>query len=177
MGLEPGGEMSQSTESDTESLALEAGRALRAAGLRAVTAESCTGGALAKALTDIPGSSQWFERGYVTYSNAAKKHDLGVEALTLESQGAVSAAVAEQMAAGALRVSGADVALGITGIAGPDGGTLEKPVGLVYLAIAHRGGEGSVRRELFAGDRAAVRAQAVAAALRLLARAAGPGKI
>ena len=164
--------MSHGVGTDSESLAMTAARALRAAGLRAVTAESCTGGALASALTDIPGSSEWFERGYVTYSNEAKMQDLGVDRGTLESHGAVSAAVAEQMVAGALRVTGVDLAVGITGIAGPDGGSLEKPVGLVYLAIGRRGGAVSVRRELFPGDRAAVRAAAVGAALRLLAQAA-----
>ncbi len=168
--------MSLGVESDSQLLAIAAGRALLAAGLRAVTAESCTGGALAAALTDVPGSSQWFERGYVTYSNAAKMQDLGVARVTLESHGAVSAAVAEQMVTGALRVSGADVAVGITGIAGPDGGTLEKPVGLVYLAIGRRGVAVDVRRELFAGDRAAVRAAAVAAALRLLEQIDEPGR-
>ena len=164
--------MTHTSEAHNELLAAEVGRALLAAGLRAVTAESCTGGGLASALTDVPGSSQWFERGYVTYSNAAKMQDLGVERLTLETHGAVSASVAEQMVAGALEVSGADVAVGITGIAGPDGGTLEKPVGLVYLAIGRRGGAVRVHRELFAGDRAAVRSAAVAAALRLLRQAA-----
>jgi nicotinamide-nucleotide amidase len=164
--------MSHTSEPNNELLAAEAGRALLAAGLRAVTAESCTGGGLASALTDVPGSSQWFERGYVTYSNAAKMQDLGVERLALKTHGAVSASVAEQMVVGALEVSGADVAVGITGIAGPDGGTLEKPVGLVYLAIGRRGGAVRVLRELFPGDRAAVRRAAVAAALRLLTQAA-----
>jgi PncC family amidohydrolase len=164
--------MTDSTESDTEGLAAAAGRALLAAGLRAVTAESCTGGGVASALTDVPGSSQWFERGYVTYSNEAKMQDLGVERTSLETHGAVSAAVAEQMALGALRASGADLAVGITGVAGPDGGTLEKPVGLVYLALGRRGQAPRVVRELFPGDRAAVRSAAVAAALRLLTEAA-----
>ena len=166
--------MSQSAAPDNELLAVLAGRAQLAARLRAVTAESCTGGGVAAALTDVPGSSDWFERGYVTYSNAAKMQDLGVERDVLQTHGAVSAAVAEQMVVGALRVSGADVAVGITGIAGPDGGTLEKPVGLVYLAIGRRGGAVRVARELFAGDRAAVRRAAVDAALQLLAQAAEP---
>jgi nicotinamide-nucleotide amidase len=161
-----------SSEPEHARLAAAAGRALLAAGLRAVTAESCTGGGVASALTDVPGSSQWFERGYVTYSNAAKVHDLGVQPDSLQAQGAVSAAVAEQMVLGALRVSGAEVAVAVTGIAGPDGGSLEKPVGLVYLAVGRRGGPVRVVRELFAGDRAAVRSAAVAAALRLLAQAA-----
>jgi nicotinamide-nucleotide amidase len=164
--------MTHSTELDTEGLAASTGRALLAAGLKAVTAESCTGGGLAAALTDVPGSSEWFERGYVTYSNEAKMQDLGVERAVLETHGAVSAEVAEQMALGALRASAADVAVGITGVAGPDRGTLEKPVGLVYLAIGRRGRAVRVVRELFPGDRAVVRSAAVAAALRLLTQAA-----
>lgn len=164
--------MSPIAEPELARLAAAAGRALLAAGLRAVTAESCTGGGVASALTDVPGSSQWFERGYVTYSNAAKMHDLGVTREALQTHGAVSPAVAEQMVLGALRVSGAEVAVAITGIAGPDGGSLEKPVGLVYLAVGRHGGPVRVLRELFAGDRAAVRSAAVAEALRLLAQAA-----
>ena len=163
--------MTNTPEGDCESLAERAGRALLGAGWRAVTAESCTGGGIAKSLTDVPGSSQWFERGYVTYSNEAKTQDLGVGPEVLERHGAVSAAVAEQMALGALRASGADVAVAVTGVAGPDGGTLEKPVGLVYLAIA-RDGVARVVRELFAGDRLAVRSATVAAALRLLTQLA-----
>jgi nicotinamide-nucleotide amidase len=159
-------------EPDLEALAERAGAALLAAGLRAVTAESCTGGGIAAALTSVPGSSQWFERGYVTYSNQAKMEDLGVTLEALERHGAVSAAVAEQMASGALDSGGADVAVAVTGIAGPDGGTLEKPVGLVYLAVGRRGGAIRVHRELFAGDRARVRHASVAAGLRLLAQAA-----
>jgi nicotinamide-nucleotide amidase len=166
--------MTNNTSVDNATLATQAGTALLAAGLRAVTAESCTGGGVATALTDVPGSSQWFERGYVTYSNAAKMQDLGVESGVLERHGAVSAAVVEQMVSGALRASGADVAVAVSGIAGPDGGTLEKPVGLVYLAIGRRGGAARTFRELFPGDRAEVRHAAVAAALRLLAQAAQP---
>jgi nicotinamide-nucleotide amidase len=158
--------------SDTAALAVEAGRALHSAGLKAVTAESCTGGGVATALTDVPGSSQWFERGYVSYSNAAKLQDLGVEAAVLERHGAVSAAVVEQMAAGALRASGADVAVAVSGVAGPDGGTADKPVGLVFMAAVRRGGGVHVVREQFAGDRAAVRRAAVAAALALIVLAA-----
>ena len=165
------GNSSDATDADTATLAIQAGRALLAAGLRAVTAESCTGGGLAAALTDVPGSSQWFERGYVTYSNAAKMQDLGVEQGTLERHGAVSAAVVEQMTGGALRNSGADVAVAVSGVAGPDGGTLEKPIGLVYLAVGRRGAAVRVYRELFSGDRADVRRAAVAAGLRLLAQA------
>jgi len=161
-------------DDDTAALAARAGQALLAARLMLVTAESCTGGGVAAAITDVPGSSQWFERGYVTYSNAAKIADLGVEPALLERHGAVSAAVVEAMAAGALRATGADVAVAISGIAGPDGGTADKPVGLVFLAVQRRGGAARVLRELFPGDRAAVRRAAVAAALRLIAQAA-PG--
>jgi nicotinamide-nucleotide amidase len=155
-------------------LARAAGRALLAAGLKAVTAESCTGGGVAAALTDVPGSSQWFERGYVTYSNAAKIGDLGVDPAALERHGAVSIEVARLMAEGALRRSGADVVVALTGVAGPDGGSLEKPVGLVYLAFGRRGGPVQVIRELYAGNRSGVRRQAVAEALRRLAELANP---
>jgi nicotinamide-nucleotide amidase len=139
---------------------------------RVAVAESCTGGWLAKCLTDIPGSSQWFERGYVTYSNAAKEQDLGVSATVIETFGAVSRPTAEQMAAGALHASGAELAVAITGVAGPDGGTAAKPVGLVWFALARRAGESSALEQRFGGDREAVRRAAVATALRLLLAAA-----
>jgi nicotinamide-nucleotide amidase len=156
--------------SDTalRALAERAGGALKAAQRRVAVAESCTGGWLAKCLTDIPGSSQWFERGYVTYSNAAKEQSLAVCAKVIETFGAVSRPTAEQMAAGALHESGADVALAITGVAGPDGGTAAKPVGLVWFALARRSGEPSALEAHFGGDREAVRRAAVAMALRLL---------
>ncbi len=144
------------------------GRTLLAAHARAVTAESCTGGWIAKCLTDIPGSSRWFERGYVTYSNAAKQQGLGVRSEDLQAFGAVSAITAEQMAAGALAASAADVAVAVTGIAGPDGGTTQKPVGLVWLAAGRRDGPIRAEEHHFSGDREAIRRAAVAAALRLL---------
>ena len=156
-------------------LAEQAGRALQAARLRVATAESCTGGGVAAALTDVPGSSNWFERGYVTYSNEAKIQDLGVDVQALVRHGAVSAAVVEQMAAGALRASGADLALAVSGVAGPDGGTPEKPVGLVYFAVQRRGGEAAISQAHFPGDRAAVRSAAVNRALQLIAAAALAG--
>lgn len=156
-------------------LAASAGRALLARGWHLVTAESCTGGAIAAALTDIPGSSQWFERGYVTYSNLAKQQDLGVLANTLEVHGAVSSAVVMEMAAGALRASGANLALSVSGVAGPDGGTSAKPVGLVWFALAQRGAPDRSEMRQFPGDRAAVRLAAVHRALALInAAAAGP---
>jgi nicotinamide-nucleotide amidase len=138
---------------------------LLARGLKLSTAESCTGGWLAKCLTDRPGSSAWFEFGFVTYGNNAKQALLGVRPETLRDHGAVSQQVAEQMAIGARRASGADLAVAITGIAGPDGGTDAKPVGTVWLAWAGPDGQlGAEKREL-PGNRSAVRSQAVAEAL------------
>ena len=162
------------TDPGVYALAAEVGRALLAAGLRVVTAESCTGGGVAAALTDVPGSSQWFERGYITYSNLAKMQDLGVEAAVLERHGAVSEAVVGQMAIGALGVSGADFAVAVSGVAGPLGGTADKPVGLVWFAVARRGAAPQAASAQFPGDRAAVRSEAVAMALRLLAGAVDP---
>ena len=156
-------------------LAEQAGRALLAARLRVSTAESCTGGGVASALTDVPGASNWFERGYVTYSNEAKVQDLGVDAQLLAAHGAVSAVVVEQMAAGALKASGADLALAVSGVAGPDGGTRDKPVGLVYFAVLRRGGRPEVSQGHFPGDRAAVRSAAVDKALQLISAAALAG--
>jgi nicotinamide-nucleotide amidase len=160
------------SDSALHALAVDAGAALLAAGRRVACAESCTGGWLAKCLTDIAGSSQWFERGYVTYSNQAKQQSLGVAAGVIDTFGAVSRPTAEQMAAGALHASGADIALAITGIAGPDGGSADKPVGLVWFAVAHRRAAPLAVQQQFAGDREAVRRAAVASALRLLIAAA-----
>lgn len=152
-------------------LAAKAGAALAAHGRKLAVAESCTGGWIAKVLTDIPGSSAWFERGFVTYSNAAKEEMLAVRPATLAAHGAVSEATALEMAAGALAASHADVALAVTGIAGPDGGTPDKPVGTVWLAWALAGSAPEAGLQRFNGDRAAVRSAAVAAALEgLLAR-------
>ena len=157
-------------------LAAGVGRGLLARRWRVAAAESCTGGGVAAALTDIPGSSQWFERGYVSYSNLAKQQDLGVSANTLEVHGAVSSAVVLEMAAGALRASGADLALAVSGVAGPDGGTAAKPVGLVWFALAQRGASSRSEMRHFPGDRAAVRLAAVHRALELInAAAADPG--
>jgi nicotinamide-nucleotide amidase len=154
-------------------LAARVGMKLRAAERHLVTAESCTGGWVAKALTDIPGSSRWFERGYVTYSNAAKTHDLGVAPATLESFGAVSEQTVREMAEGALRVPGATVALAVSGIAGPDGGTPGKPVGTVWFCAAARQGTAMdviAEERLFSGDREFVRSRSVQHALRLILR-------
>ncbi len=126
------------TDKELFDLSATVGRRLLAAGKRLATVESCTAGWVAKALTDLPGSSQWFECGFVTYSNVAKMRDVGVLASTLEQHGAVSEATVREMAAGALRVSGADIAVAISGIAGPDGGTAAKPVGTVWFGVASR---------------------------------------
>jgi nicotinamide-nucleotide amidase len=154
-------------------LAERVGHKLRAADRRIVTAESCTGGWVAKALTDVPGSSQWFECGYVTYSNVAKSRDLGVAAGTLERFGAVSEQAVREMAEGALRVAGATVALAVSGIAGPDGGTAEKPVGTVWFCAAARQERAIdiiAEEKFFEGDRAFVRSSCVQHALRLILR-------
>jgi nicotinamide-nucleotide amidase len=153
-------------------LSEQTGRALLARHWRVATAESCTGGWVAKCLTDVPGSSRWFERSYVSYSNAAKEQSIGVSGQVIETFGAVSGPVAEQMAAGTLHVSGADVAVAITGVAGPDGGTPQKPVGLVWFALASRTAPPLAQQHQFRGDREAIRRASVATALRLLLAAA-----
>jgi nicotinamide-nucleotide amidase len=147
----------------------------RSAGLMAATAESCTGGLIAALLTEIPGSSTVLERGFVVYSNAAKQDLLGVPAETLARHGAVSRETAVAMAEGALRASRAEIAVSVTGIAGPDGGSEAKPVGLVHFACARRGKPTVMREERF-GDigRAAVRLASVKVGLDLLETAAGP---
>jgi nicotinamide-nucleotide amidase len=150
---------------ELETLAQSLGQQLQAAGLMLATAESCTGGWIAKVVTDIPGSSGWLDRGFVTYSNAAKREMLGVAAATLESQGAVSEAVVREMALGALARSRAGVAVAVSGIAGPGGGSAEKPLGTVCFAWALSGRELVTRRECFGGDREAVRRQTVQRAL------------
>ena len=150
---------------------MRVGDALLASGRRLATAESCTGGFIAKVLTDIPGSSRWFECGYVTYSNAAKVRDLGVATETLTRHGAVSEATARAMASGALTVAGVDIAVAVTGIAGPDGALPGKPVGMVWFATASRSSTGTrsdARVAEFAGDRDQVRRQSVAYALQLI---------
>jgi nicotinamide-nucleotide amidase len=159
------------TQEAITALALELGVACKARGWTVATAESCTGGGVGEAITRIPGSSAWFDRGFVTYSNEAKIDLLGVRQETLGSDGAVSEIAAREMAQGALSQSSASLAVAVTGIAGPDGGTATKPVGLVWFAWATLSGEVQSRFEVFGGDRAAIREQAVQEALRGLVAA------
>ncbi len=155
----------------TYPLAAQLGRELVRRSVKVATAESCTGGLIAGAITDVPGSSDWFERGVVTYSNDAKIDLLGVRPETLWSEGAVSEAVAREMADGMIAHSTAELAVAVTGVAGPAGGTAQKPVGMVCLAFARRGGPVEAETRHFPGDRAAVREATVVAALQgLLAR-------
>ena len=160
--------------SDFEPSVLALGDALRRRGWCMAAAESCTGGLIAAACTSVAGSSDWFERGFVTYSNAAKSELLGVDPALVAAQGAVSEAVARAMAAGALARAPVQLAVAVTGIAGPGGAVPGKPVGTVWLALAGAEGGVTAERLQLAGDRAAVRTQTVAVALqRLLARASG----
>ena len=156
------------TDSELMQLSEQVGQALKARGATVTTAESCTGGWVAKVITDIAGSSAWFERGFVTYSNEAKAQMIGVREETLAQHGAVSEPVVVEMAIGALKAARADYAVSISGIAGPDGGSEEKPVGTVWFGFATSKGEGITRRECFSGDRDAVRRQATAYALQTL---------
>lgn len=158
------------TEFEADVLALA--RVLRQRGGSIATAESCTGGLIAAACTSVAGSSDWFERGFVTYSNEAKTQMLGVPAALIAQHGAVSEEVARAMAEGALRQSTARLAVAVTGIAGPGGAVPGKPVGTVWLAWALRDGATRAERLQFAGDRAAVRSQTVTQALMRLLQAA-----
>lgn len=148
-----------------QTLAAEIGAKLKAAGLMAATAESCTGGWIGKVLTDVAGSSAWFERGFVTYSDEAKVAMLGVQPGTLKAHGAVSEAVAKEMAQGACHWSRAQLSVAVTGIAGPDGGSPEKPVGTVWIAWRRADGRLESRLFQFKGDRESVRRHTVLAAL------------
>jgi nicotinamide-nucleotide amidase len=151
-------------------LARDVGAALLASGRRLALAESCTGGWIAKVLTDIPGSSDWFEAGFVTYSNRAKVGSLGVSSLVLDAEGAVSESVVREMADGARRRTGADAAIAVSGVAGPGGGTGDKPVGLVWFGFSLDERDWA-RRADFDGNREAVRRQSVALALETLLEA------
>lgn len=156
------------TDSELMQLSERIGLALKARDATLTTAESCTGGWVAKVITDIAGSSAWFERGFVTYSNEAKAQMIGVKSETLDTHGAVSEPVVVEMAIGALKAARADYAISISGIAGPDGGSESKPVGTVWFGLACVNGEGITRRECFQGDRESVRRQATAYALTTL---------
>ena len=158
-------------DSELYRLAVEAGRALKAKGWMLVTAESCTAGWVAEAMTMVPGSSEWFERGFITYTNLAKQQMLGVQAATLTSHGAVSEPTVREMVAGALARSPGDVAVAVSGVAGPTGGTAAKPVGMVCLAWGLRGCEAICVTRHFPGDREAVRRAAVIAVLEGLIEA------
>lgn len=143
------------SENQLRRLSVLAGEKLKAQGRWITCAESCTGGGIAKAITDIAGSSAYFDRGFVTYSNAAKHDLLGVSEATLAAHGAVSEEVVREMAIGALRAARADLALSVSGIAGPDGGSAEKPVGTVWFGFAGSDGRGLSRKMQFEGDRGA----------------------
>lgn len=146
-------------------LAERLGQSLKAKGHKIATAESCTGGWIAQAITEIPGSSAWFDRGFVTYSNNAKVQMLGVSPQTLAEHGAVSTEIAQQMAMGALANSEADWAIAVTGIAGPDGGSEEKPVGTVYVAWQNKTGFSKVERLSLSGNRLQIRRQTITKAM------------
>ncbi len=152
-------------DAEIEHLATELGKALGQRGWLAATAESCTGGGVATAITDIAGSSGWFDRGFVTYTNQAKQQMLGVSDESLQQHGAVSEAVVLEMARGALAHSSATISVAISGIAGPGGATEDKPVGTVWFAWAEQGGRHHSLLARFDGDRRQVRQQAVRQAL------------
>ncbi len=150
--------------------AVEIVTSLKQSGMRICCAESCTGGMIAAAITDIAGSSAVFSRGFITYSNQAKINMLGVKPVTLNLYGAVSGQTVSEMASGAITASEdeADFAVAVSGIAGPDGGTVEKPVGLVYICALKKGQVGQVSRYVFDGDRQSVRTQTVENALKTI---------
>ena len=147
-------------------LAAHIGALLKSHGLMLATAESCTGGGVAQAITEVAGSSAWFERGFITYSNLSKQQMLGVRKATIRQHGAVSEMTVREMVAGALQHSAAQVALSVSGIAGPDGGTADKPVGTVWFAWGIKNGETRAQLHRLGGNRAEVRAQAVSIALQ-----------
>jgi nicotinamide-nucleotide amidase len=160
--------------SELEAEVLSLADALRDRGWMLASAESCTGGLIAAACTSVSGSSDWFERGFVTYSNEAKTEQLGVPAALIDSHGAVSREVALAMAEGALTHSRADIAVAVTGIAGPTGGTPDKPVGTVWLAVAAKGAPAEAVLLQLHGDRASIRRQTVEQALQRLQERARP---
>jgi nicotinamide-nucleotide amidase len=153
---------------DTFQLASVLGEKLKQKQWLLAVAESCTGGGLAQAITSVPGTSGWFERGFVTYSNLAKQEMLGVATKTLNKYGAVSSEVAQEMAEGVLHHSSADIGIAITGVAGPSGGSKEKPVGLVWFGFAGENFTTITKKQNFSGSRAEVREQAIIFVLKEL---------
>jgi nicotinamide-nucleotide amidase len=147
-------------------LAAQVGELLKSHGLILATAESCTGGGVAQAITEVAGSSAWFERGFITYSNLSKQQMLGVREATIKQHGAVSEMAVREMVAGALQYSAAQIALSVSGIAGPDGGSVDKPVGTVWFAWGIKQGETHAQRYQLGGNRAEVRVQAVCISLQ-----------
>lgn len=147
-------------------LAIQLGQFLVNKKMMIATAESCTGGGIAQAITEISGSSAWFDRGFITYSNQAKMQMLQVKKGSLEKKGAVSEEVAIEMVEGALNNSHTELAVSVTGIAGPTGGTVKKPVGTVYIAWKEKGESANCRKHVFLGDRREIRQQTIAAALK-----------
>jgi len=163
------------SDEDIAAVAERVARLLEARGVTLATAESCTGGWISKSLTDIPGSSAWFEYGFVTYGDNAKEMMLGIEPALIEVHGAVSREVAADMAVAARVVSGADLALAVTGVAGPGGGTEDKPVGTVWLAWNGPNRRAATRVETFRGDREVIRRQTVITALQGVLRQLADG--
>ncbi|WP_034916540.1 nicotinamide-nucleotide amidase [Erwinia sp. 9145] len=153
------------TDAELMQLSTEIGTLLQAGGATVTTAESCTGGWIAKVLTDVPGSSGWFERGFVTYSNDAKQELVNVATASLEAYGAVSEQVVREMAEGARQKANAHFAVSVSGIAGPEGGSAEKPVGTVWFGFACKTSPTQAMCKIFTGDRESVRRQATACAL------------
>jgi len=156
------------SEEEITRLATGLGKQLKEQGLKVATAESCTGGWLGQAITSVGGSSQWYERGFITYSNEAKQEMLGVRPETIARYGAVSEQVAREMAEGAVVGSRAAIGIAVTGIAGPQGGSKEKPVGTICFAWAHAGRPTLAETKWFTGGRAAIRSQSVAYAIAAL---------
>ena len=157
------------SDEDILEFATKVGEHLKASGRKVATAESCSCGWISKALTDVPGSSEWFEFGFITYSDLAKRDLLGIKLMTLEQEGAVSEPVVSEMANNALERSRADIAIAVSGIAGPDGGVPGKPVGTVWLGWAYKIGarvESHARIKFFDGDRDTVRRRTVVTALK-----------
>lgn len=162
---------------DMVAAARDALAACEETGVTLVTAESCTGGLVAAALTSVPGSSKVFEAGFVTYANSAKETTLQVAPSLIRTQGAVSRDVAFAMARGALAQSSAGIAVALTGVAGPDGGTPEKPVGLVHIAVCSEDGDSLHGAPIFEGDRDSIRRQATVAALTMVAKVLREGTV